>query len=267
MKSLISSFFIFIGVVFTTFAQDRLFTYTYQSTVLNKGQKELEVWNTFRTGKEKYFARLDHRTEYEVGLGKNLQTAFYLNLTTKSAASDDSIDTGIVNENEIGFSNEWKYKLLDPVADPIGLALYGEYTISGKEYELEGKLIADKRIHNLLFALNAVYELELEPEIETNETEWEKEHKIDFYMGIAYNFSPTFALTLESAWKNVLEKREIEHSAFYCGPGLSYVSEKFWINFTLFPQIASVKGASTGKSLNLNEFEKLQCRLLFSYVF
>ncbi len=73
----------------TTNAQDRLFTYTYQSTVLNKGQKELEIWNTLRTGRSDFYSRLDNRSEFEVGLGKNFQTAFYLNLTTKTNTSED----------------------------------------------------------------------------------------------------------------------------------------------------------------------------------
>ncbi|MGC8824529.1 MAG: hypothetical protein ACP5PZ_08020 [Bacteroidales bacterium] len=261
MRTRILSIFLF-GCT-TIVAQDRLFTYTYQSTVLNKGQKELEVWNTLRTGRDNYYARLDHRTEYEVGLGNQLQTAFYLNLTAKSAA--DSIQ--VVTENEIGFSNEWKLKLLDPVANPIGLALYGEYTISSKEYELEGKLILDKRINNFTIALNGVYELELEPEIENRETEWEKEHKLDGYLGIAWSVSPTFALTAEGAWKNVLEKGELEHSALFAGAGFSYVSDKFWVNFTVLPQLKAFKGAQAGSSLDLKEFEKIQCRLLFSYVF
>ena len=61
-----------------------MFTYTYQSNVLNKGQREIEVWNTVRAGKTDYFMRLDNRTEYEIGLGKNLQTAFYLNLSNQT---------------------------------------------------------------------------------------------------------------------------------------------------------------------------------------
>ena len=74
----------FISATNLLSAQDRLFTYTYQSGVLNSGQREIEVWNTFRTGRTDYFARLDNRTEFEIGLGKNLQTAFYLNLTSKT---------------------------------------------------------------------------------------------------------------------------------------------------------------------------------------
>jgi len=35
---------LFLLMVLGTQAQDRIFNYVYQSTVLNKGQKEIEVW-------------------------------------------------------------------------------------------------------------------------------------------------------------------------------------------------------------------------------
>jgi hypothetical protein len=250
----------------TVSAQDRLFTYTYQSTVLNKGQKELEIWNTLRTGRENYYSRLDHRTEFEVGLGGKLQTAFYLNLTSKTATIDENSTMSLETENELSFSNEWKLKLLDPVMNPLGLAIYGEYGIGSNEYELEGKLILDKKIGNLTMAANGIYELELIPGIEVDETEWEKENKVDFNLAFAYSFTPKFALTLENTYKNVIEEGEIEHSALYSGLGFSYVMDNFWVNFTALPQVKSFKG-ETNSSLNLNEFEKVQFRLLFSYAF
>ena len=117
---------LFLLAFISIHAQDRLFTYTYQSGVLNKGQREIEVWNTLRTGKQDYYTRLDNRTEFEIGLGKNLQTAFYLNLTSTSKTLTESGIKSIATENEISFSNEWKYKILDPVANPVGLALNGE---------------------------------------------------------------------------------------------------------------------------------------------
>lgn len=246
-------------------AQDRLFTYTYQSTVLAKSHKEIEVWNTLRSGKSDYFSRLDHRTEYEVGLGKNLQTSFYLNLTTQTSGIQNNGSKSLVTENEISFSNEWKLKLLDPVANRMGLALYGEYGI-GKEYELECKLILDKRINNFTFAANAVYELELEPEAEANEIEMEKENKTGLNLALAYSFTPRFALTFENTLNNIYEAGELEHSAIYSGLGCSFAQQDFWVNFTVMPQIESFKG-QTGSLLNLNEFEKVQFRLLFSYVF
>lgn len=247
-------------------AQDRLFTYTYQSTVLNKGQRELEVWNTLRTGRQDYYARIDNRTEFEIGLGKNLQTAFYLNLTSKTKTVELNAAKSLETENEISFSNEWKYKILDPVAHPVGLALYGEYGIGSSEYELEGKLILDKKIKDFTLAANAVYELELKPGYDGSEKEWEKEIKNEYYLALGYSFSTKFHVTIENAFKNVFEEGTLLHSALYTGPGVAFVQDNFWVNFTVLPQVASFKG-ETNTKLNLNEFEKVQFRLLFSYVF
>ena len=248
------------------YAQDRVFTYTYQSGVLNKGETELEIWNTLRTGRADYYSRLDNRTEFEVGLGHNLQTSFYLNLTTATSTIEANAVRSLETENEISFSNEWKLKLLDPVANPFGLALYGEYGIGSKEYEMEGKLIIDKKINNLTIAGNAAYERELKPAYENNEKTWVKENKADLNLAVAYSFSPRFQLTMENAYRNVFAEGELKHSALYSGLGFSYVLEKFWVNLTVLPQVKSFKG-ETNSSLNLNEFEKVQCRLLFSYEF
>jgi hypothetical protein len=248
-------------------AQDRLFTYTYQSTVLNAGQKELEVWNTLRAGRDNFYARLDNRTEFEVGLGKNFQTAFYLNLTSKTSAEGPDTAMVLVTENEIGFSNEWKYKLLDPVANAFGLAFYVEAGIASNEFELEGKLIIDKVVKDFTIAGNGVYELEMKPYIENGSTSWEYESKADLYLAVAYSFNPRFHLTLENGFRNVFAGGELLHSAFYSGPGFSYVKNSFWINFTALPQWISFNGETEGSARNLNEYEKIQLRLLFSYVF
>jgi len=247
-------------------AQDRLFTYTYQSNVLNKGQHELEVWNTIRTGREDYYVRFDNRTEYEIGLSKNLQTSFYLNITSKTSTTTENSIKSLSTENEIGFSNEWKLKLLDPVANPVGLALYGEFGIASNEYELEGKIIVDKKIGNLTIAANGVLEQEFAPGYENNELKWEKEKKIEGYLAFAYSINPKFHLTLENAYKNVFLDSKLAHSAFFSGLGFSYVQEKLWVNFTAMPQIVAFEG-KTNKNLNLDEYERIQFRLLFSYMF
>lgn len=253
------------GVTITQ-AQDRLFTYTYQSSVLNKGQRELESWHTLRAGREDYYVRYDHRSEYEIGLGSNLQTAFYLNLTSKTKTVTENSIKFLSTSNEIGFSNEWKLKLLDPVAHLVGLAVYAEFGISSNEYEVEGKIIVDKKIGDLTIAANGVYEQEFIPGFNNNELEWEKEKKIEGYLAFAYSLNPKFHFTIENALKNVFAEDIIAHSALYSGLGFSYVQDKFWVNFTVLPQVKSFKG-ETDNNLNLNEYEKVQLRLLFSYMF
>lgn len=255
-----------LGLSMLSEAQDRIFTYAYQSNVLNKGQRELEVWNTLRQGRQDFYSRLDNRTEFEVGLGGNLQTSFYLNLTTKTKTVAEGGVKSTDTEHEIGFSNEWKLKLSDPVANPIGLALYGEYGISSSEYELEGKIIVDKKIKNWTIVGNASFEAEYAPSYVNNKLDWEKEGKIDYHLALGYDLGHGFHLTQENIVKNVYADKKLEHSALYSGVGFAYLHDNFWVNCTALPQIKSFKG-ETDSRLNLNEFEKVQFRLLFSYAF
>jgi hypothetical protein len=259
-------FVVALSGIMVTQAQDRIFTYTYQSTVLNKGQRELESWNTIRTGKEDFYVRFDNRTEYEIGLGSKLQTAFYLNFTSKTHTVTEDTVKSLSTENEFGFSNEWKLKLLDPVANPVGLALYAEVGIASNEFELEGKVILDKKIGHFTIAFNGVYEQEFAPEYENNELKWKTEQKLNGLLAFAWSFGSKFHLTQENTLNNVFLHGELAHSALYSGLGMSYSQDKFWINFTILPQVASFKGSATS-GLNLNEYEKIQFRLLFSYLF
>jgi len=50
-----------------------------------------------------------------------------------------------MDPTEISFSNEWKYKFSDPVADKIGFTGYAEVTVATDELELEFKAILDKK--------------------------------------------------------------------------------------------------------------------------
>ena len=93
---------------------------------LNSGQKRIRSLDniTYRKSQD-YYREIQNRVEYEVGLGSNLQVAFYLN--SKQKAGFDEVTGEIVMEpTEISISNEWKYKISDPVADKIGFAAYGE---------------------------------------------------------------------------------------------------------------------------------------------
>src|SRR5215468_3843753 len=138
-------------------ANDRHFSYTYEAAVLAPGEKELEVWTTYRNGRDTRYTRFDERLEFEIGLVPGLQTSFYLNL---SGIGQDDGTGHLTTSTEVSVSNEWKWRLLDQAADGIGFALYGEITGAVDELELEGKLIIDKRFGPLLLAANFVVEHE-----------------------------------------------------------------------------------------------------------
>lgn len=244
-------------------AQDRIFTYTYQSGVLDSRQREIEIWNTFRTGKKEFSNRLDTRAEFETGLGSNVQTSFYINYTSISSQKETNGVRFLESESEFSFSNEWKYKISDPVANPIGFALYGEYAIGTSEHEIETKFILDKKLKNLTLAFNLTGEIEYEKEIEDNIPEWKVTKKSDATFSAGYELSPHFHLTFESECRNRFTDK-LKSSVLFAGPGFSYFTDKFWANFTVMPQIKAFKGA-TQNGLDLENYDKFELRLIFSY--
>jgi len=256
-------FVILLLLTSTVAAQDRIFTYTYQSNVLRAGEFEVEPWMTVRWGRESFYRRLDQRLEFETGLTQNLQTAFYLNSTQRSYQVNDSTLAG---SHAISFSNEWKYKLRDPVADPFGLALYGEIGIGASEIELESKLIVDKKFEKWVAAFNLVGEWEFEKEAEGSKVETEKETAVEIDLALARRLSSSVYLGLEVRNHNEFVKGTWEHSALFAGPTLSVTRDRFWINATILPQIHAFKGA-TKNGLQLTDHEKLETRIMFSYAF
>lgn len=261
---MIAGFFLFAG---EAMSQDRIFTYVYQSLVLNKGQKEIEIWTTYRTGREDYYRRMDARVEFEIGLGKRLQTAFYLNYKGKAAAHLEDTLMVMDRSNSFSFSNEWKYKISDPVANSIGSALYGEFTIGLDQLKLEAKIILDKRIGRVTQAFNFVFEPEWEWETKKDKVEVETKYEIELNYGVGVDIGKGFTLGVEARNPNVFsDDNGWAHSALYAGPTFSYATNDFWVNFTFMPQIAGLRGISTNSCLNLSEFERYQFRLLFSYI-
>jgi len=252
---------IFSSFVDDSYSNERKFTYVYQSGVLGKGSKELEIWSTPRIGKiNGYFARIDHRVEFEAGLSERLQTAFYLNF--RNITSDNG--TGVIETDfEFqGISSEWKYQISNPAIDIIGFALYGELGLNTDEVELETKLIFDKKIKKTTFALN----LTVEPEWELTAGEANYELKFEGNFGISYAFSPFLSAGVEIRNANVHTKYDgWKHSALFGGPVISFSQPSWWAAFTIMPQVAAFKGKSAGSKLNLDEFEKFESRLIFSF--
>ncbi len=254
-------------VAINTNAQDRVFTYTYQSNVLNKGQKELEVWTTLGTSRQDYYRGLKHSLEFEIGLGGKLQTAFYLNYSYSIGISENNGIDILNSDQSYSFANEWKLKLSDPVANKIGSALYFEYALAPDAADLEGKIILDKQSGRFVQALNLTGELGFEKEFialgNKIEVENVNELKLELNYGWSYKISNNWFAGFEIMNENVFIDSELEKSLLTAGPGFSYSSNGYWINFSLMPQITELKSGSR----NIADEDGLQARLIFSYEF
>ncbi|HEY4103016.1 MAG TPA: hypothetical protein VGM44_03960, partial [Polyangiaceae bacterium] len=69
---------------------------------------------------------------------------------------------------------------------------------------------------------------------------------------------------LEIRNQNVVSN-QLDRSVLYLGPSVSVLSESWWATLALEPQITAFKGASSGRSLDLDQNERLQARLLFGF--
>lgn len=267
MKKIFFSTAILFFAMMNSYAQDRVFNYTYQSAVLNKGQKELEVWTTVISGKKDYYREIQNRIEYEIGLGSNLQTSFYINSKQK-AAFDDVTEEINMSSTEISFSNEWKYKFSDPVADRIGFAGYAEFTVATDELEIELKAILDKKIGKSTHALNLTFEPEWETTTKDGKVTTGTELKYEFHYGYSYNIDKNWNIGAEVIDRNVyITDDRFTQSALFAGPTVAYNTDKFWLNLSFSPEVVGLHNPEGKSGLNVDEFSKMDIRLLFSYSF
>jgi hypothetical protein len=262
---------IFLTVLFMSgltslMAQDRYFGRTYTTNILPKGNFDIELWHTSRFGHEgEYFHAMDQRVEYEVGLGKNVQTAFYFNRFQKSVS--DSADN-INQSSEIGFSNEWKWKVTKPTSK-LGAALYAELGVKGDELELETKLILDRSFGKNLIAFNAVHELEYEAEREDGKNEFELEAtSVEFDLAYMRNFSTSFGAGIELRDHNEIAKGLWEHSVLFAGPTINYRGNRWFLILNYLPQIVNLHKTSVAPNNKvLDNLERAEARILVGFSF
>jgi hypothetical protein len=246
-------------------AQDRHFTWTYESTTLPKGAIDIEPWVSYYTGRENYYNRYETRLEFETGLTDKLQTALYLNSKHITEALIDSSGniTGLAGNSGYSFSNEWKLSILNPSIAPVGLGLYFEYGISTGEIELEFKLLFEKRSQKSIIAYNLVSETEFEYEFEEEENgeteiEREKEYTLENDLAYMYMIKPSLGIGMEARNLNEFNNSELEHSILSIGPTLFYSRGKFFAIVSLLPQLADLKQDGP----DLEDHEKLAGRII-----
>jgi hypothetical protein len=244
------------------FANERHFTLTYETATLPAGAIEIEPQTTFRMGREQYYLGMDHRLEFEFGITDRLMAALYLNFGSETARTD-----GVISSQAApgGVSAEFKYNLSNASADAIGSALYLELTATPMEYEIEGKLLLDKRIGSWHLATNFIYEREW-----GFEGFWNNEHKVAISLGATHFFTEHLTAGLEVYGQGTFEQdyvdsdTSLKHGALFAGPVVGYASNNWWIATSVTPQLVGFGDAVTaaGTTRDLEDFHAVQARVI-----
>jgi hypothetical protein len=260
-----------------TRAGEKQFGYVYEPLTLPPGQVELEQWVTPRLGKAGgVFSEIDLSTEIEVGVVDNLQTSLYLNTIATRAVdarashrsrgfvTDDAGNQKFSSFEFDNVANEWLFKVFDPVADPIGLALYVEPETNGQEFEIEEKIIVGKTWGGLSLDANLIFEQDWR---DGSTGEPNRELHFNLTAGVAYRFPKTpFGIGLEFRDENTLAYyTKYTHSVISLGPNLHFVRDHFWATLTVLPQLVSP--TPTYKSFDYDRYEVVEVRLIVGIEF
>ncbi|MEO0203065.1 MAG: hypothetical protein ABIL37_05015 [candidate division WOR-3 bacterium] len=241
-------------------AHERLFTYSYDTDYLPVGLFEVEQWITLKSGKENGIYNLwKMRTEFEYAINPKTHIALYLNYSSLYYYYYDDVLNKPITEQYTKFDGI-DLAIVHRFSSPrqkLGFGIYGEIKYRMNKYEFEEKLLFSKYFLNerVLTTLNVVFEQELENVIQNSGNfNIESESKLIIPFGIAYKFG-NFAIGLE-AWSHS-KWLDQPFKALFLGPVFHYSTSKFWITFTITPQITNI----------LDEHEKLESRMILSIIF
>jgi Family of unknown function (DUF6662) len=268
-------------------ADENFFGYSYGSETLPKGKWELYNWLTWRTSKGAGdYDALDLKQEIEYGITDRFQASLYLNERYHAIEDSAPLEENDEGEEEPEFGNRdefafqgvqlaFKYNVLSPYEDPLGLALYLEpgYSridkISGEhedEWELEAKLILQKNFldDQLIAVLNISPEMEWEKGRGEHETETEL--PLEFTGGLIYRLAPKWYAGVEaryhSEYPNFPDEITREHWAMFVGPVIHYGAERWWFTLTALPQVyGKPQEEERSHTLHLAEHERFELRL------
>lgn len=243
-----------LALATTAHANDRRFTYTYETMVLPKGVVEIEPWVTVKPSGGLY--SFDNRMEFEFGVTDRVQTALYL----KWAG-----DVGGMTWD--GVASEWKVNLASRAVAPVGVALYGELGLSPTESAVEGKLLLDKELGKLLVAFNGVGELKIERELEleaSGETEVEHEREVEQknILAAAWRPNTTWGFGLEAVNANEWVMGEgHEETTISVGPAISASQPSYWAALTGLVHVGEVGD----EGFEMPEQDRWEARLLLGF--
>ena len=271
----------------TVRADENFFGYSYGAETLPKGKWEVYSWTTARLDKGPGdYAAFDFKQELEYGITDRFQISLYVN-ERYHGYSDGAIEEDgeakrlhrfAYNGNQLAF----KYNLLSPFKDGIGLAFYVEpgYSLvtggAGEavlEWELETKVILQKNFleDQLITTLNITSEFAWERPRPSGGEKYEGELVLEATGGVAYRVAPKWFVGVEARYQTAFPNMDIhkqESWGFFAGPAVHYGGERWWATLTWLPQITGDAPASARSSrLDLEHHERQEIRLKVGYNF
>jgi hypothetical protein len=170
------------------------FTYTYDT--LAEGETELEQYVDLTpvkavdaaSGKHVWYTATQFQTEFEHGISDRLELGLYVAFQPDPGST--YTDAATLTEGT-GFKERLRLRLAEAGQWPVDIALYGELVEYTNEFEIEAKVILERRIGKLRLAANAWVEREFY--YSSTEQDW----VLNPTVGATYQVTPAFHAGLE----------------------------------------------------------------------
>jgi hypothetical protein len=277
------------GPILAANADENYFGYSYGAEVLPRGKVEAYSWTTGRFGKGKgVYSAYDFKQELEYGVTDRFQIGVYVNEVYHRFSGGPLADSGkdvAKHRNRFSYQGnevEFKYMVLNPLKDPVGLALLVEpeyklaNSVSGDkdlELELAGKVILQKNFldDQLITVLNVATEFEWERPRPSRGESFKNNMLWEVSDGVSYRIASGWFIGVEGLYHTEFEGVNIHnqgHWAIFVGPTLHYATQRWWATLTWLPQvIGGPTDDSRSSQLHLGEQARNEVRLKIGFDF
>jgi hypothetical protein len=225
-------------------ATPRPLPFTYTADTLGQGETELEQYTDLTpvnginasTGFPVKYLATQFQTEFEHGITDSLELGLYVAFQPVPA----NIDNAATLTEGTGFKERLRYRLADPGAWPIDVALYGELVEFETEFEVEAKVILERRFGNLRIAANAWAEREFYYAGDVED--W----VLNPTIGATYQVSPHVHPGVEYWMRVEFPSDNPNPRPFsigpnqYLGPTLMFEFGKFWWSTGLYARLNNI---------------------------
>jgi hypothetical protein len=177
-------------------ATPRPLPFTYTADTLGEGETEIENYVDLTpvkaiatsNGNPVWYTATQFQVEFEHGITDKLELGLYLAYQPDPGGAYTSVAT--LTEGT-GFKERLRYRLADAGDWPIDVALYGEIVEYATEFEIEAKIILERRFGKFRVAANAWAEREFYYSV--GQQDW----VLNPTAGLTYQVTPAFHAGLE----------------------------------------------------------------------
>jgi hypothetical protein len=222
------------------------FTYTYDT--LAEGETEIEQYVdvtpvkalSASTANPAWYTATQFQTEFEHGITDRLELGLYIAFMPDPGSA--YTQTATLTEGT-GFKERLKLRLAEAGQWPLDVALYGELVEYTTEFEIEAKIILERRIGKLRIAANAWAEREFYYAV--NQQDW----VLNPTIGATYQVTPSFHAGLEYWMRVEFSDPAPNPRPFSLGPN-QFVGPALMFNFGHL-------WWSTGVYLRVNDIDRV----------